>query len=148
MYTYRCTCINANSHKKINKGVLCLQVLNKQIIGIKSTCPRQSSGQDSALSPRRPGFDSPSGKIFDTCISEYFVNDNHEKNIYIGNITRIVFKNVSFSLNCANDFKNSYIMFKSKTSLPGIRTSRSVLHIVIIDSNRRTSINVSSVVQW
>ena len=26
--------------------------------------PRWSSGQDFALSPRRPGFDSPSGKTF------------------------------------------------------------------------------------
>ena len=31
--------------------------------------PRWSSGQDFALSPRRPGFDSPSGKTFllDVC---------------------------------------------------------------------------------
>ena len=30
--------------------------------------PRWSSGQDFALSPRRPGFDSPSGKTFLLCI--------------------------------------------------------------------------------
>ena len=48
----------------VSKVVLALTHDMHDTFSLHRYIPRWSSGQDFALSPRRPGFDSPSGKTF------------------------------------------------------------------------------------
>ena len=51
--------------------------------------PRWSSGQDFALSPRRPGFDSPSGKTFLLDVCSHNAND-FRRQVMISGVTTTV----------------------------------------------------------
>ena len=51
--------------------------------------PRWSSGQDFALSPRRPGFDSPSGKTFLLDVNSHNANDFRRQAMISGVTTTV-----------------------------------------------------------
>ena len=59
----------------VSKAVLALTHDMHDTFSLHRYIPRWSSGQDFALSPRRPGFDSPSGKTFLLDVCSHNAND-------------------------------------------------------------------------
>ena len=73
----------------VSKAALALTHDIHDTFCLRRYIPRWSSGQDFALSPRRPGFDSPSGKTFLLDVNSHNANDFRRQAMISGVITTV-----------------------------------------------------------